>query len=626
MDQQKRLLLAIALSFGLTLVWTQLVWKPQAEAELAAQQALLLDGGVDAGAQLAAVTPPTIAPPPPVPLLDADGGVVLDADGGVVYVAAPTPPAPPPEPEYKEVTLERLSTKYVFSNEGAGLISAELLGNREREERPLSIPQGYQKLFGQKFDPPPHMDLAHRVPGVGPNLAVSILGGAPVPSSLRYTVAEQGPGKVVFTARQGPWEITKTFTWRDEKPQSATDPASYLAQLAVTVKNVGGAMLTGDLAIHALRAIDPGNEQAPSMFGGIGNQASVLCRAGDDVARKIPPSEGGMFSCGSAPAYEDEKKGLIHFVGIDQQYFLTAIWPLDGALPESRCLLTARPAQRGAAIAVPFALGANESVTKRFGVFLGPKDLSMLQGVGAATLVEGGKLPFDPQLDKTVDFGLWAVICKILIGMLRLFFGLTGNWGVSIILLTVTVKVLLVPLTHKSMVNAEKMKAMQPKMDEIRKKWPDDQVKQIEEMRKAGIDPMANLTGCLPILVQLPIWAALFTTLRTSYELYGEPFFGVWSNLTSKDPTYLLPLALGITMLTTQRLQPQMSADKTQQILLTWVMPIFFTAIMMNYPAGLALYIFTNNLLSIVQQFALRRYLKGKGQLIAPAAGAGAAK
>jgi YidC/Oxa1 family membrane protein insertase len=77
-------------------------------------------------------------------------------------------------------------------------------------------------------------------------------------------------------------------------------------------------------------------------------------------------------------------------------------------------------------------------------------------------------------------------------------------------------------------------------------------------------------------------------------------------------------------MLTTQRLQPQMATDKTQQLLLTWVMPIFFTAIMMNYPAGLALYIFTNNLLSIVQQFALRRYLKSKGQLVAPAAGAGA--
>ncbi|MFT3713433.1 MAG: membrane protein insertase YidC [Archangium sp.] len=621
MDQQKRLILAIALSFGLTIVWTKFVWGPQAEAEAAAQ-ALLADGGLDAGAGALAqnVPPPAVAPVAPVPLLDADGGVVLDADGGIVYAAAPVAPPPVPELPMRDVKIDRATTKFIFTTEGGGLASAELTGEREREEKALTIPQGYQKLFGEKFDPPPHMNLARPVPALGPNLAVT-MSGATVSAFSRYAVVEEGPNKVVFSTRQGPWEITKTFTWKSDAPSGTA--AGYLSQLAVTVKNVSGAMVSGELGVHALRAIQPDAEQAPSMFGGIGNQASVLCRVGDDVTRKIPPSEGGMFSCGSAPQYEDEKKGMLHFVGIDQQYFLTAIWPLDGAT-DGRCTVTARPAQRGAAMLVPVTLGAGESVTKRFGVFLGPKDLGLLQQIGTTATVEGAQPSFDPQLEKTVDFGLWAVICKILIAMLRFFFGLVGNWGAAIILLTVTVKVLLVPLTHRSMVNAEKMKSMQPKIDEIRKKYPDDQVKQMEEMRKAGIDPMANLTGCLPLLIQLPIWAALFTTLRTSYELYGEPFFGVWSNLTSKDPTYLLPLALGITMLTTQRLQPQMSTDKTQQLLMTWVMPIFFTAIMMNYPAGLALYIFTNNLLSIVQQFALRRYLKSKGQLITPATGAGA--
>lgn len=619
MDQQKRLLLAIALSFGLTLVWTQLVWKPQAEAEAAALAALA-DGGTDAGVALA-VAPPVIAPPAPVPLLDADGGVVLDADGGVVYAAAPTPPPLPPEPPLREVKLDRATTKFVFSTEGAGLTSAELTGEREREEKSLTIPEGYKKLFGAKFDPPPHMNLARAVPAVGPNLGVSILGGAPVAATARYTVVEETPGKAVFSTRQGPWEITKTFTWQNDAVTGTT--AGYTSQLAVTVKNVSTGLVTGELGVHALRAILPDKEEAPSMFGGIGNQASVLCRVGDDVTRKVPPSEGGWFSCGGGAQYEEEKKGALHFVGIDQQYFLTALWPMDGAL-DGRCTVTAKPTQRGAALIIPLSLGAGETLTKRFGVFLGPKDLALLQAVATTATVEGTPPAFDPQLEKTVDFGLWAVICKILISMLRFFFGLTGNWGVSIILLTLTVKLSLVYFTHKQMLTAEKMKAMQPKMDEIRKKYPDDQVKQIEEMRKAGIDPMANLTGCLPILLQLPIWAALFTTLRTSYELYGEPFFGVWSNLTSKDPTYILPLALGITMLTTQRLTPQVSTDKTQQILLTWVMPIFFTAIMMNYPAGLALYIFTNNLLSIIQQFALRRYLKSKGQLVAPVAGAGA--
>src|SRR6185436_14126957 len=161
--------------------------------------------------------------------------------------------------------------------------------------------------------------------------------------------------------------------------------------------------------------------------------------------------------------------------------------------------------------------------------------------------------------------------------------------GVAIVLLTLLVKVVTVPLTHKSMVAAEAMKRLQPKMEEIRARFPEDKERQNLETMKLYQEAKVNpLGGCLPLLLQLPIWAALFTTLRTSYDLYGEPFFGpVWTDLTYKDPTYLLPLALGITMIITQRLQPQMM-DKQQAFIFTWIMPVFFTALMMNYPAGLS--------------------------------------
>jgi YidC/Oxa1 family membrane protein insertase len=610
MDQQKRLLLAIALSFGLTLVWTQLVWKPQADAEAAAMAAkidaglVLIDGGVPELALIA---------PPPAVLAAVDAGVL--EDGGVAMVAAA-----PLQLPMREVKLERPTTAMTFTSEGAGLISAELTGNREREEKSLSIPDGWRKLFGAKFEPAAHMNLARAVPGVGPNVGVSILGSSPVPATTRYAVTEEGPGKVVFTTTAGAWEIIKTFTWT-QAPQSETDPAGYVSSLAVTVKNVSGAPQTGELGVLALRAITPDAEQAPSMFGGIGNQASVLCRVADDVKRKTPPSEGGgLFGCGSAPKYDEEKTGPLHFVGIDQQYFLTAIWPKDGAV-EGRCLITARPAQREAALYLPLTLQAGESVTRNFGVFLGPKELNLLMAV--AKPAEGQPAAFDPQLEKSVDFGLWAVICKVLIFFLRFFHGVIGNWGLSIILLTVMVKLLLLPLTHRAMVSAESMKKLQPKMEEIKKKYPDDREKQNVETMKLYSEGKVNpLGGCLPLLLQLPIWAALFTTLRTSYELYGEPFYGVWSNLTSKDPTYILPLLLGVTMIVTQRLQPQMM-DKQQAFLMTWIMPVFFTAIMMNYPAGLALYIFTNNLLSIGQQYALRKWLARKsGGTTGPVSGA----
>ncbi|MFZ5441093.1 MAG: YidC/Oxa1 family insertase periplasmic-domain containing protein, partial [Myxococcota bacterium] len=603
-DQQKRLLLAMALMFGIMVAWDKLVREPQAEAEAAAWAAAHPDAGtLDAGTAPVAVAPTAVAAPELV-----DGGLL--EDGGVLLVPAPVPVELP----VKELALERPTTRLVFSTEGAGLVSAELTGKREREEKKLSIPEGYKKLFGAKFEPAPQMNLARPVPGLGPNLAVSILGAAPVPATQRAAVTEEGPGKVVFTTRSGPWEIVKTFTWSQTAAQSESDPTGYLTDLAVTVKNVGPTAQVGELAVHAIRAIDPSKEEAPSMFGGIGNQASVLCRVGDDVTRKTPPAEGGggLFSCGSMPKYTEEKSGPLHFVAIDQQYFLTALWPKDGAL-DGRCLVTAKQPSREATLVVPLSLQAGEAVTKRFGAFLGPKDLPLLLSIGKTT---GGGAEaaavFDPGLDKTVDFGIWAFICKVLIVFLRLFQGWAGNWGLAIILLTVMVKLLLLPLTHKAMVSAESMKKLQPKMEEIRKKYPDDREKQNMEMMKLYQEGKVNpLGGCLPLLLQLPIWAALFTTLRTSYELYGEPFYGVWSDLTSKDPTYLLPLALGVTMIVTQRLQPQMM-DKQQAFLMTWVMPVFFTAIMMNYPAGLALYIFTNNLLSIVQQYALRKYLESK--------------
>ncbi len=610
MDQQKRLLLAIALSFGLTMVWTNFVWKPQAQekARLAAAAAAQLDAGVaEALADAGAVELPQLGEAVALPLLE---------DGGV----AEAPSAPVALPQ-RTLTLERPTTALTFTTEGAGLVDAVLRGDREREEKSLTILEGWKKLFGATFPPAPHMDLAHPLPTVGPQLSVAVLGAAPVSPTRRYAVVEEGPGKVVFTTTEGPWEVTKTFTWSPTAVRSDQDPTGYLSTLDVTLKNVGAAPLTGELAVHTVRAITPGSEEAPSMFGGIGNQASVLCGVAGDVTRKTPPAEGGGSGCGGAPEYGEEEKGPLHFVGIDQQYFLTAVWPKAGAT-EGRCLLDARPTSRQATLVAPVAVQPGEAITRSYGVFMGPKDLELLLAIGKVPGT-GELAAFDPGLDGTVDFGIWAAICKLLLVFMRSFHNTTGNWGVAIILLTVTVKVLLLPLTHRAMVSAEAMKSLQPKMEEIKKKHPDDKEKQNLEMMKLYQEGKVNpLGGCLPLLLQLPIWAALFTTLRTSYEIYGEPFFGVWSNLTSKDPTYLLPLALGVTMIITQRLQPQMM-DKSQAFLMTWVMPIFFTAIMLNYPAGLALYIFTNNLLSIIQQFALRKYLEK--QKLAKAAAAGGA-
>jgi YidC/Oxa1 family membrane protein insertase len=165
------------------------------------------------------------------------------------------------------------------------------------------------------------------------------------------------------------------------------------------------------------------------------------------------------------------------------------------------------------------------------------------------------------------------------------------------------------------MVSAEAMKKLQPKIDEIRKKWADDRERQNLETMKVYQEAKVNpLGGCFPLLVQMPVWFALFTTLRNSFEIYREPFIApLWADLTYKDPTYVLPLALGVTMILTQRLQPQVGMDPTQAKLMTYVMPAFFSLLMLNYPAGLALYIFTNNLLTIAQTYGIKRLIRRRG-------------
>lgn len=592
MDQQKRLFLTLMLSFGLILLFQKFVWGPQFEADQTKLAALDAgpgpgtwamaagDGGLP-GALAQGVVPTLSA--------DADGGValVMDAPLRVVEVSRPT-------------------MKLAFTSEGGSLAEATLLGARERQEQRLSIPDGYKKLMGGKFPPAPQMNLAQPPPAGPGQFSLSLTGAAPLLAHQRYQVAEEAPGRIVFTTLSGPWQVSKTFTWDAEaKPlgekSAEKSPAGYQFALDVVVKNVGATAQAGDFIFHTSRAIDPDSETSASMFGGIGNEATVVCRFGDELTRKRPDKE-------KPP---QEEKGQLHFVGIDQQYFFSAAWP-KGQPADGKCVLTATPTQRQADLVTGFTLQPGEELSRSFGLFLGPKDMDLLLAVERAPGEAAHVAAVHPGLDRAVDFGMWAVICKALNFFLRFFHGLLGNWGLAIIALTVMVKLLLLPLTHKAMVSAEQMKKLQPKMEALKARYPDDRDRQNSETMKLYQEAKVNpLGGCLPLLVQLPIWGALFTTLRTSYELYGEPFYGVWSDLTSHDPTYLLPLALGVTMIVTQRLQPQMM-DKSQAFLITWIMPVFFTGIMMNYPAGLALYIFTNNLLSIAQQYLLKKYLAGK--------------
>ncbi|MBX5483719.1 MAG: YidC/Oxa1 family insertase periplasmic-domain containing protein [Myxococcaceae bacterium] len=606
MDSQKRLLLALVLSFVLTAIYMVLAPKPPAEAGL--------DGGIDGAVLLAdGGVPPA-----------RDGGAqgellplaAAPADGGTAIAATPgEPPAP-----VRELGHDEAEVHYRMSTRSASLVQAELQGPKMREQRPLSAIQAYKLFFGGEAPDAPQIDMATPPDTYPAALAVGIKNGGAFSlepwRTWRFDEAASDDDTFVFTTRQGPWEARKTLQW--VHASDANHPAARGFELVMTLelRNVSSTAATGELAVHYGRGIDPTHETKASIFGSVGNESKATCVVKEDLQHLVPDQ---------SPPKEEKLNGPVSMIGVDQQYFLGAVFPIDGS-KDGRCELHATPTSRVAVGYFPITVGPGQTLKQSFGVYVGPKDSDLLRLQPSAPIAAAAGLSvpqgYSAHLQKTVNFGIWEFICVVLLAIMKFFHSIVGNWGVAIILLTVTVKLAVLPLTYKSMVSAEEMKKLQPKMAELRKKYGEDREKLNQETMKLYQEAKVNpLGGCLPMLLQMPVWIALFTTLRNSYEIYREPFFGpVWTDLTFKDPTYLFPLLLGVTMIVTQRLQPA-TMDASQQRIMTWFMPILFTGMMLFYPAGLTLYIFTNNLLSIAQQFAIRRYLRAKGEALAPATG-----
>jgi len=246
------------------------------------------------------------------------------------------------------------------------------------------------------------------------------------------------------------------------------------------------------------------------------------------------------------------------------------------------------------------SLEPGETRTYVFGLYVGPKSLEALQAFSA---VDGaGAETLEDAIDWGLLGGLSESLGKLLLGLLRWFYGLVANWGVSIILLTVLVKLITLPLTLKQMASMKRMKEIQPEMAKIKEKYAEDRAKQTQEMQalfaRSGVNPLA---GCLPMLVQLPIWFALYSMLSAAVELVHVPFLWL-PDLTQQDPFYALPLALGGLMILQNRMMPTSNmGDETQAKMMRWFMPIMFTVFMLFLPSGLGVYIFANILLSLVQ-------------------------
>ena len=225
------------------------------------------------------------------------------------------------------------------------------------------------------------------------------------------------------------------------------------------------------------------------------------------------------------------------------------------------------------------------------------KNYDLLTGLGSS-------------LELSVDFGILGIIAVPILRGLQFFYKYFPNYGVAIILLTIIIRLITFPLQYKSFVSMKKMQVLQPELAKVKEKYKDDptrlQKETMELFKRNGANPLG---GCLPLLLQMPIFFAFYKVLYQAVELVGSPFFGWIHDLSIKDPIFVLPVLMIVLMFLQQKMTPSTTADPVQQKIMMF-MPIVFGFIMKDLPSGLVLYICVSTLIGILQQMLVFRTAK----------------
>ncbi|WGL60102.1 membrane protein insertase YidC [Pigmentibacter sp. JX0631] len=245
----------------------------------------------------------------------------------------------------------------------------------------------------------------------------------------------------------------------------------------------------------------------------------------------------------------------------------------------------------------PVNLAPGQSVALNYKLYIGPKKETILKD-------------FDQyHLSETIDYGFFKIIARPMYHIVFFIHGLVNNWGVAIILLTILINIVFLPLQIKGYLSGQKMQKIQPQMKALQEKYKEDkqalQRETMALMSKSGVNP---LSGCLPLLPQIPVFFALDSCLRHTFDLRQSPFFFWIKDLTQHDPYFILPILMAVLMLGYQKMIPMPSMDPTQAKMMK-ILPLVFSIFMVFYPSGLALYVITNTIISMIRQaFLTHRY------------------
>ena len=474
---------------------------------------------------------------------------------------APTVPA-------NDITVETDLYSAIVSEKG-GAIKSFILKKHKEQSKPDSA--GKQ--------------LIHTAPNQGFPLKFSWggLGGDQLvykSSSQNVDFGNEPKGELTLSAKSGnSLEIKRNYRF---------DKENYLFQLSVLVKNISDTPLQGTPTLYQVNAPFTKDEGAISrwLFSG-----PAVYYNSTETLEEIKAKE---FETGTKTM-----NGPVQWAAYEGNYFMCAVVPGEG-LGQSVTVAGNETLVHMGINGKLDTLQSGEQKVYTYAIYYGPKKVSSLQEIGY-------------NLDKSINFGWFDIIARPTLVLLNFFYGYVKNYGIAIILVTVIFKIVFWPITQKGLKSMKNMQKLQPKMVKLKEKYKDDKAKMNQEVMNLYKTYKVNpLGGCLPMLLQLPVFFALYKVLLQCIELRHAPFMLWITDLSAPDRLWMelgipylggipvLTLLMGASMFLQQKLTPT-TADPTQAKIMMFL-PVVFTFMFLNFASGLVLYWFVNNLLAILQQ------------------------